>query len=361
MATLAFGLEYSATDDAVAKDRAMGSLRGLYWVTHAAGRGVLSRCAFPIADGAKWNYPSGSWTKYPDFMKPGPALAAPFGPDFPESFYYTRATRDQLTGVLCGLSAAWVFLEDVPKARDTVAQIMQDLRDHLLAHKWRIRNADGKNDTSADDVDGMLRLQFEALYRHTVTITDPTKKAEADQKYLDWFHTVTIADLFNRFNNYEQYFAHNLRLTRALSIWLLEDDDFRRAELASWTKKAVWKFTHSHQNAWFASVVAALNDGQIDAVNVLKSSIRSLSLKPLRGWGSPYGGQDHKPKLGDILLRCEKKWVLPPHLRKPTNYWTWQKRPWDVGGPQREDGKLEEPGIDFLVPYWLGRWAGLLP
>ena len=360
-ATAAFCFDYAEKGDELSKTRALASLRGLYWLTQAAGPGVICRCAFPAEDGAAWDYPGPRWKKYPQFMKAGPSIPAPWGPAFPESFYYTRGTKDQLTGILFGLTAAWVFLEDEQGVQETIIKIVKDIRDHLEAYNWKIRDKDGKNDTGADGVTDMIRLQLEALYRRTVAVAHPDQAAAAQQKYLDWFHTVSLADLFNIGNNYQEYFAHNLRSARALSIWLLEDDPTRQNDLASWVKRAVWRYTHEHQNGWVAAVMTIMNPDDIKPKIALKSSLQSLSLKPLRMWGSPFAGQKHEPEVGDILMGCEDKWVLPPHLRKPTNYWTWQKRPWDAGPGIDEKGINEETGIDFLAPYYMGKWVGALP
>ncbi len=358
LALATYALEYGVVGGDDARDRAIKTLRGLYWLTHAAGRGVIARCVFPIADGDKWGYPGSRWEKYPDFMKKSAALTTPWEKTLPEGFYYTRATKDQLTGILFGLSTAWVALKDVMGAKELIATIVEDLRAHLVKHDWKIRNEDGENNTSSDSVTRLLRVTFNALYRHTATISNPAGAVEAEMEYVANFRVRSIENAVNISNNYSQYYAHNLRMMRGFSIWLLEIDPERRKECKEFIVKDVWRYTKNHQNAWYAALTAAVDPENDAARAVMRAGLRSVSLKPLRGWGSPYAGQDHSPGLDDVLRGCDEKWVVAPHLRKPSNYFTWQKRPWDVGSGQSEEGRLEQTGLDFLAPYWLGKALG---
>lgn len=344
--------------------RALKCLRGLWYVTHAAGPGVIARCAFPKPEAARWDYPARWAGRLPRRAKfigetpaavAGPPLPGALGDPFPQSVYYTRATKDQLTGILFGLSVAWVL---VPESQDTVRAIMVDLAAHLDTYDWRIRDANGKNDTSSDLVSGLLKVQFLALWR--LTSGDPA----VTDDYLATFQGADIADWFNLFNNYEQYYAHNLRATRAFTVWLLEDDATRKSEMRSYYRDHVWAYVSGHQNAWFAVMrgVQARGVDQASAVLVAQRSLAALSLKPMRGWWSPYGGQENTPTLGAHLTGCADAFVLAPHLRKPTEYWTWQKEPWDIGhGPASPAAPPveDDTGLSFLLPYWMGRYYGL--
>lgn len=350
-------------DRLVAVERALWSLRGLWYVTNAAGPGVIARCAFPTPDAGRFGYPdrwAGRIAEHPEFVGAtatqveGPPLPGVLGVPFPPTTYYTRGTKDQLTGILLGLSVAWALL---PEARDTVREIMKRLATHLEAHDWRIRDEKGENDTNADDVDGMLKLAFLGLWQHTSGSVD----VKAD--YLHAFGAGGIGDWFNWTNNYTQDFAHNLRTTRAFCIWLLDADPNRRKVMSDYYLNNVWPHVRGHQNGWFNTLGAIFQLGvkREDAKRDALWSLKSLSLKPLRNWPSPYGGQDTEPSLGAHLLGCADRFVLPPHLRKPTGYSTWQKEPWDVGGPPSAGAKPagDATGLGIMLPYWLGKHYSL--
>ena len=82
-------------------------------------------------------------------------------------------------------------------------------------------------------------------------------------------------------------------------------------------------------------------------------ALKSLSLRPDRAWGSPYAGQTYGPQVGDVVKGCDKLWVLAPHLRKKTNYWTWTKAPWDVGSGIDKNGTQDNIRLDLFLPYAL--------
>jgi len=352
-----YSFEYGTVGGVHARNRAMNTLRGLYWLTHVAGPGVICRSVWPLAQKEKWNYPD-RWSRRINdgFVHEAPEMFAPWGPNFPAAAYYTRGTKDQLTGLLTGLTVAWIAMKDVIGVRPLIAKIMENLRQHLVKHNWKIRDENGKNDTNADSVSRLIRVQFDALYRHTATLTQPADVvAGLEAEYIKNFRVRSVENVPNIANNYSQYYAHNLRISRGFSIWLLETDAARKKQVVEFILKDVWRYTRRHQNAWLAAIVAAVDPGNVEAKGVLRASLASLSLKPLRGWGSPYAGQKHAPKLTAVLQGCDRNWVLPPHLRKPTNYFTWTKRPWDVGQAQDKEGRLEETGLDFLAPYWVGR------
>jgi hypothetical protein len=202
---------------------------------------------------------------------------------------------------------------------------------------------------------------FNALYRHTVTISNPAGEADALAEYVESFKVRSIERAANISNNFSQYYAHNLRMCRGFSIWLLEIDPVRKAACRDFIVKDVWEYTKRHQNAWFASIVTAVDPTNGRAKSVLRYGLQSLSLKPLRAWGSPYGSPVNKeraPNLAEVLHGCDYKWIVAPHLRKPTNYMTWQKRPWDVGSAQDKEGRGERTGLGFLAPYWVGKSFG---
>jgi len=358
-AVAAFSLKAASMSGAArltAVNQVLASLGGLWYLTNAAGPGVIARCAFPTDEAARWGYPD-RWASRirddSDYVgQSGPVPAPPllFNGDMPPATYYTRATKDQLSGILLGLSTAWAL---VPETRDTVGEIVARLAAHLEAHDWLIRDAHGKNDTGADEVSGLLKLAFLALWRKTSQ--DPA----VAQEYSDTFG-FGIANWFNATNNYTQYYAHNLRAMRAFGIWVLEDDAARKRDVAAFYLDDVWAHVRSHQNGWFAVVAAAMSDGVEEATagTTALLALKSLSLKPLRNWASPYGGQDTEPSLLAHLFGCTDNFVLAPHLRKPTDYSTWQKDPWSAGSsaPSTDAQPLRDAtGLDLLLPFWMGK------
>jgi len=346
-----------ATDD---RARLIDAIRGLYLVTPATGTpGVICRCAFPMSRASEFDWP---WPWRAPFTGTTAAgvVTDPWGGTFPEVGYYTRSTRDQLSGLVLGLATAWRVLDGDPApesahARGVLRDIGNALVAHLEAYDWNIRDQHGENDTGADDVDGLLRLGLEGF----VAVANGHPTAPVADRLRDHIGSTweALTRWANRFTNFDQYFAHNLRTVRTLTIWMLvpQLDPTLAPTVCAHARDAWWRYVRGHRSAWYDAAWQAISRENRDTA--IGYSLRSLTLKPVRGWASPYVGQVQEPPLQDALLNCTTGWVVDPHLRKPTSYVTWQKEAWDVGDHPDTKGMGQDIGLAMGSAYWLWRWA----
>ena len=372
--------KYKVTKNRLDLNGVMVTLRGVYILTHATGTpGVIARCAFPASNPDPWGYPNGgSWLRRipTGFVGTGPEHFPPgdgwfnYMTHHPEMVYYTRATRDQLTGLLFGLSVAWHELqgaqehqEEIEDIKSVIKVVVHDLYSHLRAHDFLIRDENGKNNTSADDVTGIMKLQLLALYR----LTAPEEKKERiTEKYLKQFKTSMFLDrkweFWNIFNNYSQYYAWNLRYARAYSIWSLEDDSDRRKTISNYIRDGLWAYTKNHGCPFFTYLYAAtVDDAPKRGLDSALLGLKSLSLRPIRQYPSPLCGDIRMPNILQVIFGSDSQYHILPHLRKPTDYFTWTKRGWDSGHCHEGVPQGDNTGIDFTLPYWLGRHLNLVP
>jgi len=362
---------YQVTGESSDLDAVLQSLRGVYILTHITGTpGVLCRAAFPIDRADEWAVVDGNWAgRDPEFVHISPTtIADPFNPGgtFPAMMYYTRATKDQLSGLLYGLSVTWKYLKaknsadltQIEKAKEIVAKITESVFNHLDAFDFNIRDENGSNDTTADDVDGLLLSQLLAVYRATVRVTNPARQDEINKKYDEEFDGAfyNLSDLVFVFTNYNSYFSWNLRHMRAHSIYMLETDTENRDFIREWFKKKLWKYVAGHLNSKFIYIQNAVNP-TLNKLDKALFALKSLSLKPLRSYPSPLGGDIRSPNLLQALINETDQYVLVPHLREFTHYSIWQKEPWDTG-KARGSGHHAATGGDFLLAYWMGRFYG---
>jgi hypothetical protein len=62
-----------------------------------------------------------------------------------------------------------------------------------------------------------------------------------------------------------------------------------------------------------------------------------------------------------LLYGDVSDFVVPVHLREPTGYFIWQKDPFETGeGTPNTEGLNEGIGLDFILPYWMGRYYGFI-
>ena len=354
--------------------RVKQSLRGIYILTHITGTpGVIARCAFPTYRKEEWEYPA-RWAHRMQFVSNSPLdVLDPFnGTTFPEMTYYTRATKDQLTGLLLGLGVTLKYLtvdeESLPdeqdliiKCRKLAAKTALDIYGHLRKYDFKIRDEKGENDTTADSVAGLLNLQLLAVCKVAARMTNPLLAKELQEKFDDQLCCVfpAIGDLLHIFTNYTQYYAWNLRYTRAYTVYIMSDDVVKQ-EVRDWCSGYLWPYIKGHRNTWFIYInnVIDPSKGKLDEAGL---SLRSTSLRPTRGMSPPHAGDERKPSILQVLFTNIDEFTMPPHLRKVTSYFLWQKEPWDTGGGLPLTLSREDPtGLDFILPYWMGRFYGLL-
>ena len=355
--------KYAATADS---ERLIESVRGLWILTHVAGRGVLCRAAFPASRDREFGWPEAWAARDPRFVgeTPAGAIRDPIrGGDLPAMRWYTRATRDQITGLVLGLASAWKIAADPATdpalsavLRPVVAQTTSDVVDQLRAHGWRIRDARGHNETTADHVDGLLRVAVLGLAR---AVGMPDADRDYQREFGRHVERGSPLGVFDRYNNVQQYYAHGLRAARSYAIWLLDEDPQHRARLVdhAWTHWRRW--TDHHGNAWLAWLWFAMAGTPPDDEGL--RALYELRLKPSRLWASPLAGRWTRPSFDAATLGTTAAWALPVYLRQPTNYSIWQKEPWDPGDDPRDARGLEDStGVDFLSAYWLGRAQGFV-
>jgi hypothetical protein len=354
----------------------IGAVRGLHILTHVAGPGVIARCAFPLRMKEKFQYPDGGpWPRRIEKGFVGESaedISDPWGGTYPKMVYYTRATKYQLTGVLFGLSVVWAELEHVSPhhaehaetLKKVISEIVESLYSHIKKHDFKIRDAKGNNDTNADSVSGTMETQLLALYRKT---TSQDRQKRIQEKYeaslASTFAFENFFDFINVFNNYSQYFAWNLRYTIAYSIWILEENSERIDIISNYVRDSLWAYTSDHKCPYFTYIYASMMPigSPTKELKEARLALKSLSLKPIRQYDSPLAGDIRTPSLLDSIFGSVGDHVVLPHLLKPTDYFTWSKRPWDVGTVKEGEKPISDTtGLSFLLPYWMGKHGGFI-
>jgi hypothetical protein len=375
---------FITTGEARDLDAVFEAARGLHILTHVSGTpGVIARCAFPAAQAAKWRYPE-SWQDRIDrgYIYESPADIPDIGNPsacYPPMIYYTRATRDQLTGILYGIGIALAELHPdaysaqtalaVQQVKDMLQAVIRAVWGRLKATGFVIKDHESTTGTTAVLVSGLLRVQLLAVYRAATEQREGVGSEEykrIDLLYRRAFNRAFCVNdgnaevLFNRRSLLDGYFSYNLRFARSFTVHLLENDSRRRATVADYMEKHVWRYVQNHRNTHFNFLYAAAS-GDESRLDNATLSLRELSLKPLRDWSSPLHGINYYPPRPVLLYGDVSAFVVPVHLRKPTEYFIWQKDPFQTGdGEVNTEGLDEATGLDFILPYWMGRHYGFI-
>ena len=293
--------------DLAAVESALG---GVYLLTHVSGiPGVLARWAFPLEHA--WD-----WIHY-DRIKSleadnGWGQLIDAGQLYEHNGYafHTRTTRDQLTGIVMGLSVAHSAV-DVPKVRMRIAEIVADLIARLRATGWSLEDQTGATGTNAHRLDPPLRLALEAL--HHATLVSPSERPSSRFFKSVGLHTA----YYNR--HITRTFAWNLHAMNAHTLVLLSDHHLEERGVRRWERR-IWRFLAADDNPHFAAMHFA--------------------------WRA-----EPMPELAWKNLQ----------RRAADNYYkffSWERDPdaWWHGVESTEG-----PGLDVLLPYWMQRYYDAHP
>jgi len=301
------------------------TLQGIHLLTNVSGTpGVLARLAFPLDDAYK------KIGYAPDSMQPKPLGWGPGNTwwdrkeegslyESDTHMYYCRTTRDQLTGIVFGLSVAWNILSKessenplVEQSKSLIQSIARDLVDRLEKTNWSLEDHTGLvGNTNAHKLRDNLR---EALVLLNCTVNDiprpSTNKLKRFYRFL-WFHT-----FYYRFTR--RMYAWNLRTTNAFSLFINEPDPKLRAGAVKWMKR-ISSFTKDEDNAFFILTEAIM-------------------------------GNDVPSRRVDVALKALDQLAEVGHSK----FFAWQK-PKGTAKISGEGGRYG-PGIDVMLPYWMHQY-----
>jgi len=310
-------------------------LEGIQLLVDVTGTGLLARCAVP-AD--------------------SPHAAALLGEEQHHGFHHRmldgavwvwvgNTSRDQYLGVFFGLTAVWNLVDD-PQVRDAARGLATRMLDNLRAHNWAVVMPDGEVSTSfalrADQQLMLLKLGRRAN----------EGRFGSDYSWRAAFSSgATVLPIAAEvMEPHESYFKFNLDHITFYGLLTGGDSGFVKRNYDR--SFAVLRNTlDGHGNAFFDLIDRAVRgpDAARDAGVV--RMLEEWLTRPRRDlW------VDRRAEFAACgeNRACDP---LPVPLRVRTDF-LWQRSPFQLsgGGP----GLIEGPGIDYLLPYWMARYYGIL-
>jgi len=245
-----------------------------------------------------------------------------------------NTSRDEVIGVFFGLATAYDFVND-PGVHSSIGPIASPIAHYISDHLWSPDN----------DITTTFLIRPEELQMliDTTRHVNPGDSISGPFINPTPFETGVLLDIQNnssyfKFNLDYMTFFNLVRLSPANSQYLGAYVDVR-------------DYTASHQNPFFDMIDHALR-----GANNFDAEVRPLLdqwlLRPKR---DPYIDDS------DVVKNCssgEACSPVPVPIR-PTTDFLWQRDPFQlVGGA---DDTIECAGIDYILPYWMGRYYGVIP
>jgi uncharacterized protein (TIGR03437 family) len=308
---------YNVTQSADALNNVRGALAGLKALADVTGDNRLARCM------AMANSPYAASISSQE--------AANTIHQNPPWIWVDNTSRDEVVGAFFGLGVAFDLVND-DAVRTDVSDLATRLLGFIAQHQW------SPNDDISDTF--LLRpeeLQMLLAVAHHV---NPSDKVSAPPFTLPIDAGVNFDILSN-----SSYFKFNLDFMTFYNLVRLGNDSSYLK-----TYQIVRNHTASHQNAFFDIIDRALQGPNAARDAEASMLLDQWLLRPAR---------DLQVDVTNTVQVCgtEACSPVPVPLRPPTDF-LWQRDPFQLTGGG--SGTVESPGIDYILPYWMGRYYGVI-
>jgi hypothetical protein len=324
---------YKVTRSADALANAKRALDGLTLLADVSGTGVLARCAVPVGS---------DFT--PGIVQEEAHNGVWFGSAGGQAYMWIGHTsRDQYSGAFFGLGVAYDMIDDA-QVRAQASAVVTRLLQFLLNNLWNVVLPDGSISTTfAIRPDEQLALL--QIGRHL----NPAQFGAVYSKLAGSAPLVPLPIAYDVADPSGSYYKFNLDAISFDHLLPLESNFFRKIfyNTAYDTFRAA---VDGHRNAHFNMIDRVVRgpNAQRDAETV--SFLEQWLKRPRRDF--PVDLHGVVPVCGDRA--CDP---IPVALRAPADF-LWQRSPFQLvsGG----DGLIENAGIDYILPYWMARFYGII-
>jgi len=324
---------YAVTHSAAALANVNNALQGIRSLIDVTGNDVLARCALP----ANSPYAAAiSSEEAPNGIHNGTVFGAPY-------IWVGNTSRDQYSGVFFGIEATYDLVTD-QSVRNWCSYLATRMLNYLMSHAWSVVMPDGSVSTTfAIRPDQQLALLLVGKHMNGAAFSsDYSVLSDAISPSAPVAVGVDCADHWGSYFKFNLDYINFYTLMRLGSgysgLWYGAAYDELRAT------------TGGDGNAHFNMIDRAVNGPNrgrdAETLSLLQEWLRRPRTDVYRNFASQF------PVCGD--LACQP---LPVEDRVTTDF-VWQRSPVQISGGG--DGDIETAGIDYILPYWMARYYGLI-
>ncbi len=327
---------YAATGSRKARANVRRALKALKLLVEVTGNDVLARAAVPV--GSPWE----------NALLVNLTRSHIFRSTVNDAEYYWagNTSRDQYSGVFFGLGFAWELIPDDGGIRALIVEIVDRLLGYLINNAWTPQMPDGTLSTTfvgrPDQQLAFLQVgrmvkpeRFDKAYKEVRAAYGKLVKIPIDLESTD---------------PHGSYFKFNLDHINLVHLLRLEEEsEYQPTYRAAFDKLRAT--VGSHDNAHFNMIERVVDGADAARDKNTKAMLREWLRRPRRIGYSDMSGTHAACGEGRA---CE---VIAIVDRVPTDF-LWQRSPFRLSGG--EGGDIEGAGIDYLLPYWMARYFGIL-
>jgi len=326
---------YQTTRSAEAFQNAWAALRGIRSLLDVTGSDVLARCLIPSDSpyAAAIQQEEGRHGIYDSTLGGRSYL------------WIGETSRDQYSGVMFGLSAAYDLLDD-PAVRDFIRTDVTRILNYLLSRGWNVTMPNGSISTTF-----LLRPDQELSFLQIGRHINPERFSSTYVAYRSAFASSIILPIaYDNIDDHSHYFKFNLNYINLYDLIRLEEDSTPYRQIYIDAYDSLRQRTQRHGNAHFNMLDRALR-GPDNARDAETGALLDLWLKrPDRDQWVDLRGRRYPTCRGDRTCR-----PTPVNRRVNTDF-LWQRSPFLSHGGGT--GLVETAAIDYILPYWMKRSFG---
>jgi len=264
-----------------------------------------------------------------------------------EYYWLGNTSRDAYSGAMFGLGVAYDMVGNA-EIRSEISSLVTRMLDFLIANGWFVVMPDGSISTTfVTNPD--QRLSFLIVGRRVNSSRfGPIYESER----LADISTVGTAIYFDLLDDHNSYFKFNLDTINLYNLIRLEGNFIFRANYMQ-VYNVLRRTTDDHGNAHFNMIDRALKGADARRDTETQELLRQWLERPRRDLYRDWRGDPRYPACGDDRA-CSPIAVVD---RINTDF-LWQRSPFLLFGGG--GGTIETAGIDYILPYWMGRYYGVI-
>jgi len=330
LAAEAFRYNVTGSPDALANAKA--AIAGIKGLADVTGTNLLARCLVPMD------------SPYAQAITDEEGSNGVFSNNSAGYFWIGNTSRDQYSGVLFGLAVAYDMLDD-SDARASIHDLVTRLIDFLRGHAWNVVMPDGRISTTflirPDQQLSFLQVGRHVNSSHYSTIYDIDRVLLAG---------AVLAPIGLEVTSNDSYFKFNLDYINLYNLVRLESSSFK--DIYEKAYSILRNHTRDQQNAHFNMLDLALNGPDATRDAETADLLDQWLQRPARDPFVDLRGQ--LPSCNSPDEACSPV----PVPQRPTTDFLWQRSPFNLDGGGL--GIIETAGIDYILPYWMARYYGVL-
>jgi hypothetical protein len=325
---------WSVTGNEDAKEGAKYALEAVRKLVDASSVNIPARCTFPA-----------NWDHAPQVAEQEKNNGVYEGNVDGEFYIWIgNPSRDQYLGLFFGLNAAWVHIHDT-EIQEKAAGLVTRMLDRLIEKNWAIVLPSGRAVTNFS-----LRPDQQLALLKTGAKMNPAKYlAEYDRARRSGATGTYLPILYDVLDEDSSYFKFNLNhITFFLLLAGDTTDPSRGAYLRSF--ELLRRTTDDHGNAYFDLLDTGIRGRDNRRDDNIRRLLDEWLLRPRRDVLVDQRGK---------VRQCGSRACDPlPVPDRVTTDFLWQRSPFQlVGGGT---GRIEGPGIDYILPYWMARYYSIV-